>query len=89
MKHTDAIARDRIEGWKAPEMSDRLANIKDRVGKEMLHLSYNLLAVPEDETCWTVLGIGPEVIGAFGEFASEVPDDLIPEADEAERTRQM
>jgi hypothetical protein len=26
-----------------------------------------------------VLGIGPEVIGAFGKFATEVPVDLVPE----------
>jgi hypothetical protein len=37
MKDTDAIARDWIEGWEAPEMSERLANVKDRVGKEMVH----------------------------------------------------
>jgi hypothetical protein len=79
MKHTDAIARDWIEGWQPPAMSERLANVKDRVGKEMVHLSYNRLDVPEDEKGWTVLGIGPEVIGAFGKFATEVPDDLVPE----------
>jgi hypothetical protein len=79
MKGTDAIARDWIEGWQAPEMSERLANVKHRVGKEMVHLSYNRLDVPEDEKGWTVLGIGPEVIGAFGKFATEVPDDLMPE----------
>jgi hypothetical protein len=79
MKDTDAIARDWIEGWEAPEMSERLANVKDRVGKEMVHLSYNRLDVSEDEKGWTVLGIGPEVIGAFAKFATEVPDDLVPE----------
>lgn len=45
----------------------------------MVHLSYNRLDVPRDEKGRTVLGIGPEVIGAFGKFATEVPDDLIPE----------
>jgi hypothetical protein len=79
MKDTDAIARDWIEGWEAPEMSTRLANVKDRVGKEMVHLSYNRLDVPEAEKGWTVLGIGPEVIGAFAKFATEVPDDVVPE----------
>jgi hypothetical protein len=79
MKATDAIARDWIEGWQPPEMSERLANVKDRVGKEMVHLSYNRLDLSEDEKGWTVLGIGPEVIGAFGKFATEVPDDLVPE----------
>jgi hypothetical protein len=78
MKDTDAIARDWIEGWQAPEMSERLANVKDRVGKEMVHLSYNRLDVPEDEKGWTVLGIGPEVIGGFAKFATEVPDNLVP-----------
>jgi hypothetical protein len=79
MKDTDAVARDWIEGWEAPEMSERLAKVKDRVGKEMVHLSYNRLDVPEDEKGWTVLGIGPEVIGAFTKFATEVPDDRVPE----------
>jgi hypothetical protein len=79
MKNTDAIARDWIEGRQAPVMSERLANVKHRVGKEMVHLSYNRLDLPEDERGWTVLGIGPEVIGAFGNFATEVPDDLVPE----------
>jgi hypothetical protein len=79
IKHTDAIARDWIEDWEAPRMSERLARVKERVGKEMVHLSYNRLDVPRDEKGWTVLGIGPEVIGAFGKFATEVPDDLIPE----------
>jgi len=60
-------------------MSERLADVKDRVGKEMAHLSYHRLDVPEDEKGWTVLGIGPEVIGTFGKFASEVPDDLVPD----------
>src|SRR4051794_16518894 len=73
MKDTDAVACDWIERWEAPEMSERLANVKDRVGKEMVHLSYNRLDVPEDEKGWTVLGIGPEVIGAFAKFATEVP----------------
>ena len=79
MKDTDAIARDWIEDWEAPEMSELLANVKDRVGKEMVHLSYNRLDIAEDEKGWTVLGIGPEVIGAFGKFATDVPDDLVPE----------
>jgi hypothetical protein len=79
LKPTDAIAGDWIEGWEAPEMSERLASVKERVGKEMVHLSYNRLDVSEDAKGWTVLGIGPEVIGAFGKFATEVPDDLVPE----------
>jgi hypothetical protein len=78
MKPTDAIARDWIEGWEAPAMSARLANVKDRVGKEMVHLSYNRLDVRDNEKGWTVLGIGPEVIGAFAKFATEVPDHLVP-----------
>ncbi len=53
--------------------------VKDRVGKEMVNLSYSRLDAPEDEKGWTVLGIGPEVIGAFPKFATEVPHDLIPE----------
>jgi hypothetical protein len=79
MKDTDALARDWIEGWEPPHMSSRLATVKDRVGKEMVHLSYNRLDVPDDEKDWAVLGIGPEVIGAFGKFATEVPEDLVPE----------
>jgi hypothetical protein len=79
MKDTDALARDWIAGWEAPQMSQRLANVKERVGKEMIHLSYNRLDVPEDEKGWTVLGIGPEVVGAFARFATEVPDGLVPE----------
>jgi hypothetical protein len=79
MWDTDAIASDWIEGWQAPEMSERLERVKDRVGKEMVHLSYNRLDVPEDEKGWIVLGIGPEVLGAFGKFATEVPEDLVPE----------
>lgn len=79
MKDTDAVARDWIEGWEAPKMSERLTNVKDRVGKEMVHLSYNRLDVAEDQKGWTVLGIGPEVIGAFVKFATEVPDELVPE----------
>jgi hypothetical protein len=79
MKDSNAIARDWIEGWEAPEMSERLANVKDRVGKEMVHLTHNRLDVAEDEKGWTVLAIGPEVVGAFGKFATEVPDDLVPE----------
>jgi hypothetical protein len=79
IKDTDAIARDWIEGWQAPEMSERLAKVKNRVGKEMVHLSYIRLDGPEDDKGWSVLGIGPEVIGAFSKFATEVPDDLVPE----------
>jgi hypothetical protein len=79
MKDTDAIARDWIEGWQAPEMSERLANVKDRVGREMVHLSYNRLDVPDGEKGWSVLGIGPEVIVAFAKFSTEVPDELVPE----------
>ena len=79
MQRTDAIARDWIERWEAPAMSERLANVKDRVGKEMVHLSYKRLDVSEDAKGWTVLGIGPEVIGAFVKFATEVPADVVPE----------
>lgn len=49
MKHTDAIASDYVDDWKAPAMSERLSKVKGRVGKEMVHLSYNRLDVPEDE----------------------------------------
>ena len=62
MKRTDAIARDWIERWQPPEMSERLAHVKDRVGKEMVHLSYNRLDVRQEQKGWT--GIGPEVIAA-------------------------
>lgn len=79
LKDTDAIAHDWIEGWRPPEMSDRLAHVKERVGKEMAHLSYNRLEVPEDKKGWMVLGIGPEAIVAFAQFATEVPDDLVPD----------
>lgn len=79
MRKTDAIARDWIEDWRAPEMSGRLKSVKDRVGKEMVHLSYNRLDVPDDEKGWTVLGIGPEVIGAFLKFVTEAPRSLVPE----------
>jgi hypothetical protein len=79
MRKTDAVARDWIEDWRAPEMSGRLKGVKDRVGKEMVHLSYNRLAVPEDEKGWAVLGIGPEVIGAFLKFVTEVPQSLVPD----------
>lgn len=78
MKDTDAIASDYVDDWKAPAMSERLSEIKGRVGKEMVHLSYNRLDVPEDEKGWQVLGIGPEIIGAFGKFATEVPADSVP-----------
>jgi hypothetical protein len=79
MKVTDAIASDYVNDWKAPAMSERLSSVKNRVGKEMVHLSYNRLDVPEDEKGWQVLGIGPEIIGAFGKFATEVPMDRVPE----------
>lgn len=79
MKDTDAIASDYVDDWKAPAMSERLSKVKARVGKEMVHLSYNRLDVPEDEKGWQVLGIGPEIIGAFGKFATEVPADRVPE----------
>lgn len=78
MWDTDAIARDWVEDWQAPAMSERLASVKVRVGKEMVHLSYNRLDVAEDEKGWLVLGIGPEIIGAFAKFATEVSDDLVP-----------
>jgi hypothetical protein len=79
MKDTDALARDWVDAWEAPAMSEHLAKVKNRVGKEMVHLSYNRLDVPDDEKGWTVLGIGPEVIGAFAKFATEAPDDLVPD----------
>lgn len=79
MKNTDAIAFDYADDWKAPTMSERLSEVKDRVGKEMVHLSYNRLDVSENEKGWQVLGIGPEIIGAFGKFATEVPTDCVPE----------
>ena len=75
---TDAITRDWVEDWQAPAMSERLASVKVRVGKEMVHLSYNRLDVAEDEKGWLVLGIGPEIIGAFAKFATELSDDLVP-----------
>lgn len=79
LKRTDAIARDWIEAWQAPDMSSRLAGVKNRVGKEIVHLSYNRLDIPADEKGWLVIGIGPEVNGAFAKFATEVSDDLVPD----------
>jgi hypothetical protein len=79
MKDTDAIASDYVGEWKAPTMSERLSLVKSRVGKEMVHLSYNRLDVSEDEKGWQILGIGPEITGAFGMFVSAVSSDCIPE----------
>jgi hypothetical protein len=79
MKPTDAIASDYFENWKAPEMSERLSKVKDRVGKEMVHLSYNRLDVSEEEKGWQIVGIGPEITAAFGAFVAAVPSDRVPE----------
>jgi hypothetical protein len=80
MKKTDAIAADYFDGdWDPPEQSERLSKVKGRVGKEIAHLSYNRLTIPEDEKGWLVIGIGPEVIGGFGAFVYGVPDDRVPE----------
>jgi hypothetical protein len=77
MKDTDAIASDYVADWKAPAMSERLSRVKDRVSKEMVHLSYNRLNV--EKKGWQVLGIGPEITAAFGTFAVAVPVDRVPE----------
>jgi hypothetical protein len=79
MKPTDTIASDYFENWKAPEMSERLSKVKGRVGKEMVHLSYNRLDVSEDEKGWQIVGIGPEITAAFGAFVAAVPSDRVPE----------
>jgi hypothetical protein len=81
MKPTDAVAADYFpEGeWNPPEQSERLSKLKDRVGKEIVHLSYNRLTIPDDERGWQVLGIGPEILGGFSLFASKVPSELVPE----------
>ena len=81
MKPTDAVAADYFpEGdWKPPEQSERLSNLKDRVGKEIVHLSYNRLTIPEEERGWQVLGIGPEILSGFSQFAATVPDESVPE----------
>jgi hypothetical protein len=79
MKDTDAIASDYVGEWKAPAMSERLSKVKGRVGKEMVHLSYNRLDVSEDEKGWQVLGIGPEITGAFGIFVTAVPLECVSE----------
>jgi hypothetical protein len=75
MKDTDAIASDYVADWKAPAISERLSQVKDRVGKEMVHLSYNRLNV--ERKGWQVLGIGPEITAAFGAFAVAVPADRV------------
>jgi hypothetical protein len=75
MKATDAIAADYTVDWRAPTMSEQLSRVKDRVGKEMVHLSYNRLDV--DGKGWQVLGIGPEITAAFGAFAASVPADRV------------
>lgn len=77
MKDTDAIASDYVIDWKAPAMSERLSGVKDRVGKEMVHLSYKRLDV--EHKGWQVLGIGPEITSAFGAFAMAVPTDRVPD----------
>jgi hypothetical protein len=77
MKDTDAIASDYLADWRAPEMSERLSRVKNRVGKEMVHLSYNRLDV--EEKGWQILGIGPEITTAFGAFAAAVSPDLVPD----------
>jgi len=77
MKDTDAIASDYVADWKAPAMSERLSGVKDRVGKEMVHLSYNRLDV--ERKGWQVLGIGPEITSAFGAFAIAVPAGRVPD----------
>jgi hypothetical protein len=79
MKGTDALASDYAGEWKAPAMSERLSRVKGRVGKEMVHLSYNRLDVSEDEKGWQVLGIGPEITCAFGAFVTAVPTGCVPE----------
>jgi hypothetical protein len=77
---TDAVAADYFDDdWEPLEQSDHLARVKDRVGKEVVHLSYNQLAIPEDEKGWQVIGIGPEILSAFVAFAESVPAESVPE----------
>jgi hypothetical protein len=86
MKHTDAIAHDWIERLAAAEDvgAPRARQGPRRQGE--VHLSYNRLDVRQEEKGWTVLGIGPEVIAAFGKFATEAPDTGSRRAGEPART---
>jgi hypothetical protein len=77
---TDVVADDYFDdGWEPPAQSELLSKVKNRVGMEMVHLSYNRLALPEEETGWRVIPIGLEILGAFAAFAAQVPDDRVPE----------
>ena len=75
---TDAVAGDYVDDWEPPEQSERLSRVKDRVGKEIAHLSYHRLDISEEQKGSQVIGIGPELLSAFGSFAERVPDERVP-----------
>jgi hypothetical protein len=80
---TDAVAADYFDDsdWELVELeqSEHLRRVKGRVGQEIVHLSYNRLAIPEDEKGWQVIGIGGEILSGFVAFAEWVPDESVPE----------
>jgi hypothetical protein len=80
---TDAAAGDYFEDdrWQKarPAVSERLDTINSRVGKEIVHLSYKRLDIPEDEKGWVVVSLGLELAGTLALWASLVPEHLQPE----------
>jgi hypothetical protein len=80
---TDAAAADYFDDdtWQEtrPAMSERVAGINERVGKEIVHLSYRRLDVDDEEKGWLILGLGPEIIGNLTVWAHLVPTSRLPE----------
>lgn len=68
----DAFASDFCESglWKPGELLPYLAEISDRrrFGKEIVHLSYDRLAVDAEEKDWPVSAIVDEIVYTLAEF---------------------
>jgi hypothetical protein len=82
-RHTDAAAADYFDDdtWQKarPALSERLAGVNERVGKEIAHLSYRRLDLDEEAKGWLIVGLGPEIIGSLAAWAHRVPSSRVPQ----------
>jgi hypothetical protein len=74
------IAEDFVPGWehRRPEFPDELEPIRQRVGKEIAHLTYNRFCDDEPEAkLWNQLKVAFALQRVIPVFLRLVPDDCL------------
>jgi hypothetical protein len=85
----DALARHYCpRGWEPPKVGESLEVVKQRVGKEVAHLTYGRALLTEEARLWKYAAIWLDLATVLRTFLEHASPDLLP-AETANRLRDL